>query len=95
MVCKHSMKAFQLIHPNLEDGFILRNAGTKYGIDSTVPLSQALKQPSGAEGIDIDLSDVFLEAQVPTVDDGIHMGSATHPIDLSVNSTRRQPDMSS
>jgi hypothetical protein len=47
------------------------------------------------QSIDIDLSDVFLEAQVPTVDDGIHMGSATHPIDLSVNSTRRQPDMSS
>jgi hypothetical protein len=95
MVCKHSMKAFQLIHPNLEDGFILRNAGTKYGIDSTVPLSQVLKPPLGAEVNDIDLSDVFLETQVPTVDDGIHMGSATHPIDLSVNSTRSHPDMSS
>jgi hypothetical protein len=95
MVCKHSMKAFQLIYPNLEDGFILRNAGTKYGIDNTVPLSQALKPPLGAEVNDIDHNDVFLETQVPTVDDGIHMGSATHPIDLSVNSTGSHPDMSS
>ena len=101
MICKHSMKAFQLIHPNLEGGFILQNAGTTYGVDSTVPLSQALHPPTGhGYPLQDDVlgrisTDENMEVPLPCVFGDIQVGSTTHPIDPSVNSSRRQPNMSS
>jgi hypothetical protein len=43
MICKHIMKAFQLLHSELADGFILREARTRCGVEQSIPLSQVLK----------------------------------------------------
>ena len=40
MICKHVMKVFRMINRGLEDGFILREAGTTYGVNKTTPMSQ-------------------------------------------------------
>ena len=89
------MKAFQLIHLNLEDNFILRNVGFTYNIDNTVSLSQALQSP---RGYDFPLQDevlkrinmdVFKQVLLPSVVGDIKVRLATHPIDLFVNSSRR------
>ena len=35
-----------MINPGLEDGFILREAGTTYGVNKTTPMSQTFSQAS-------------------------------------------------
>ena len=40
MICKHTVKVFKMLHPDIEDGFIVREAGTRHGVDRTTPMSQ-------------------------------------------------------
>ena len=32
IICKHNVKVFKMLHPDIEDGVIFREAGTKHGI---------------------------------------------------------------
>ena len=47
--CKHTMKVFQLLHPDVEDGFIVKHSGTIHGVNKVTPLSQALRHPGTEE----------------------------------------------
>lgn len=47
MICKHSIKVFKMIHPDIEDGLIVREAGTRHGVDKDTPLSQGLSMSLG------------------------------------------------
>jgi hypothetical protein len=95
MIYKHFIKAFQLIHLNLEDDFILRSAGSTYNIDNTVSLSQALQPPrehdfpSQDEVLKRINMDVFKQVPLPSVVGDIKVRLAIHPIDLFINSSRR------
>ena len=40
MICKHAIKVFKMLHPDIEDGLIVREAGTLHGVERTVPMSQ-------------------------------------------------------
>ena len=40
MICKHAVKVFKMLHPGIEDGLIVREAGTLYGVARVVPMSQ-------------------------------------------------------
>ena len=42
MICKHTMKVFKMLHPELEDGTIVRHAGTEHGTHRQILLSQSL-----------------------------------------------------
>lgn len=40
MICKHTMKVFKMLHPDIHDGLIVRQAGTLHGVDRGTPMSQ-------------------------------------------------------
>ena len=40
MICKHTMKVFKMLHPDIHDGVIVREAGTMHGVDRATPMSQ-------------------------------------------------------
>ena len=44
MMCKHTVKVFKMLHPDVEDGVIFREAGTKHGIDRETQLSQCFSK---------------------------------------------------
>ena len=46
MICKHTVKVFKMLHPDVEDGVIFREAGTKYGIDRETLLSRCFSKPA-------------------------------------------------
>ena len=39
MICKHTMKVFKMLHPDMHDGVIVREAGTMHGVDRATPMS--------------------------------------------------------
>jgi hypothetical protein len=53
MICKHTLKIFKILHPNVDDGHIFREAGSKYGIDREIRLpecfSKLVEEPSPLE----------------------------------------------
>jgi hypothetical protein len=51
-------KVFQLLHPEVEDNFIVRHARTTHRVNKVTPLSQALHRP-GTEECPIDLQNEF------------------------------------
>ena len=40
MLCKHIMKVFKMLHLDIQDGVIVREAGTLHGVDRGTPISQ-------------------------------------------------------
>jgi hypothetical protein len=40
MICKHVVKVFKMLHPDVKDGVIVHEAGTFHGVERTVPMSQ-------------------------------------------------------
>lgn len=40
MICKHTIKVFKMLHPDVQDGVIVREAGTMHGVDRATPMSQ-------------------------------------------------------
>ena len=40
MICKHVVKVFKMLHPYIEDGLIVREAGILHNVEKTVPMSQ-------------------------------------------------------
>ena len=40
MMCKHTVKVFKMLHPNIEDGVIVREAGTLHGVHRATPMAQ-------------------------------------------------------
>jgi len=45
------MKVFKMINSRIEDGFILREAGTTYGVNKTTPISQTFNQASTSQDL--------------------------------------------
>ena len=41
MICKHIVKVFKMLHPNINDGIMVLKAGTKHGMNRATPLSQS------------------------------------------------------
>lgn len=39
MICKHTVKVFKMLHPDIMDGVIVREAGTRHGVDRNTPMS--------------------------------------------------------
>ena len=46
MICKHTVKVFKMLHLDIEDGVIFREACTKHGINHGTPLWQCFARPS-------------------------------------------------
>ena len=49
MICKHIVKVFKMLHPHVDDGTMVLEAGTKHGVDRATLMSQSftgLSQPS-------------------------------------------------
>ena len=40
MICKHMVKVFKMLHLDIEDNIIVREAGTLHGVDCDTPMSQ-------------------------------------------------------
>ena len=40
MICKHTVKVFKMLHPDIKDGVIVREAGTRHGVDRITPMAQ-------------------------------------------------------
>ena len=40
MICKHIVKVFKMLHPNVDDGIMVLEAGTKHGVDRATPMSK-------------------------------------------------------
>lgn len=38
MICKHTIKVFKMLHPGIEDGAIVREAGTRHGTQRDTPM---------------------------------------------------------
>ena len=45
MMCKHTVKVFKILHPDVEDGVIFREVDTKHGIYRATSLSQCFARP--------------------------------------------------
>ena len=45
MICKHTVKVFKMLHPDVQDGVTFREAGTKHGIDRVTTMSQCFARP--------------------------------------------------
>ena len=59
MICKHTVKVFKMLHPHVDDGIIVREAGTKHGVDRATPMSQSfmdLSQRSGKGKTALDVA---------------------------------------
>ena len=39
MICKHTVKVLKVLHPKVEDGVIVREAGTKHGTQFATPMA--------------------------------------------------------
>ena len=88
MICKHTMKVFKMLHPDVEDGVIFREAGTKHGIDRATPLSQCFTRPTQQPiPLDADLHDNKLHIR----DDEGHISS--RPADPIVIDSQNSNDM--
>lgn len=51
-MCKHVMKVFMMKHPAIDEGLIIREAGTRCGMERTIPMADAFgstKQDSDGE----------------------------------------------
>ena len=46
MICKHTLKVFKMLHPNVDDGHIFREAGSKYGVDRETRLPECFSKPA-------------------------------------------------
>ena len=46
MICKHTVKVFKLLHPGVDDGIIVRKAGTKHGTNRSTPMAHAYSRMS-------------------------------------------------
>lgn len=42
------MKVFELLHPDIEDGIFICEAGTKHGVDRNLPTSQCCKREANS-----------------------------------------------
>jgi hypothetical protein len=40
-MCKHVMKVFMLKHPAIDEGLIIRETGTRCGMERTIPMADA------------------------------------------------------
>ena len=49
MICKHTVKVFKMLHPEVDDGVLFREAGSKHGIDRETLLSQCFSKPRPGE----------------------------------------------
>ena len=64
MICKHTMKVFKMLHPDIQDGLIVRQAGTLHGVDRSTPMSQCYSKVPAVvirEGHAQPVSDTFTD----------------------------------
>ena len=52
MLCKHTVKVFKMLHPDIKDGLIVREAGTMHGVDRATPMSQCYSKPPEANPLE-------------------------------------------
>ena len=98
MICKHTMKVFKMLHPDIMDGVIVREAGTMHGVNRATPMSQCYSKQRHAlqhEGLtgdaNYDNACVDLDAETigaPSADlvdmcSQISIGSVSNSINLS------------
>ena len=109
MICKHTMKVFKMLHPDIKDGVIVREVGTMHGVDRATPMSQCYSKAGHAlmhEGLTGDdnynNACVVLDAETigaPSADlvdmcSQISIGSVSNPIDLSQSDLAQSQTMS-
>ena len=46
MICKHCIKVFKMLHPGIQDGLIVREAGTRHGTQRGTPMKHVYKRIS-------------------------------------------------
>jgi hypothetical protein len=83
MICKHTMKVFKMLHPNIADGVIFRHAGTLHGVDRATPMSQCYSKPPLANTLnDTDGSEIVdLEGETIGYDISAHQSIGIHSQD--------------
>lgn len=86
-MCKHVMKCFVMKHPDIEEGLILREAGSKCGVQRTIPLAQCFESMPREEDEDVGGAESDNSSSASCVI-GPSIGSAKNPIVL--NSTEMQ-----
>jgi hypothetical protein len=69
IMCKHTVKVFKMLHPEVKDGVIFCEAGTKHGIDRATPLSQCFARPPQHA---ISLDSRFSQPSVGTLPSNLH-----------------------
>ena len=86
MMCKHTVKVFKMLHPDVEDGVIFREADTKHGINRATPLSQCFARPE-QQAISLDVRSSqpsvggIYDNELHILDDEGHIsGGPAHPI---------------
>lgn len=88
-MCKHVMKCFLMKHPYIEPGLILREAGTRHGVERTIPLSQCFESMPREEDDSEDsswTSDSNCASSVVLPSDG----TAKNPIILGNEETKKE-----
>jgi hypothetical protein len=40
MMCKHTVKVFKMLHPDIKDGVIVRDVDTLHGVQHAIPMAQ-------------------------------------------------------
>ena len=46
MICKHTIKVFKMLHPGIDDGVIVREAGTRHGTQRGTPVARCYSRLS-------------------------------------------------
>ena len=81
MICKHTMKVFKMLHPEIEDGIIVRHAGTEHGTQRTLTLSQCFANMQTS--LEKNIKDVInIYGEVSQVDQVDFPVGQTNPLDL-------------
>ena len=80
MMCKHTIKVFKILHPNIEDGVIVKEDGTLHGVHRATPMAQCFfvlsqvqrrdqhcTQPASA--INVNEKPEFVDLEAATIGD--------------------------
>ena len=83
-MCKHIMKCFLMKHPEVDEGLIVREAGTRCGVKRTIPLSQCFQAVSdnGTEEGSTEILSGKMPDKVESSSASLEDGTAGNPIRL-------------
>ena len=84
MICKHTVKVFKMLHPNVDDGTMVLEAGTKHGVDRATPMSQSFTnlsqhsihiQTASGAATDANVVDVLQDTTIHVGSSDVHITS--------------------